>query len=66
MCNNDLLLKPKHRYIECLNLVKNMFYTDFDNNEWTRIILSKVHDDFLWLGDSIVCIGNDLKIYIID
>ena len=37
-----------------------MFYTDFDNNEWTRIILSIVHDNFLWLGDSIICIDNDL------
>ena len=37
-----------------------MFYTYFKNNEWTRIILSKVHDDFLWLGDSIICIDNDL------
>ena len=33
---------------------------DFDNNEWTRIILRKVHDDFLWLGNSIICIDNDL------
>ena len=33
---------------------------DFENNEWIRIILSRVHDDFLWLGDSIICIDNDL------
>ena len=37
-----------------------MFYMNFNNNEWTRIILSRVHDDFLWLGDSIICIDNDL------
>ena len=33
---------------------------DFDNNEWTRIFLSRVHDDFIWLGDFIKCINNDL------
>ena len=33
---------------------------NFDNHEWTRIILSRVHDDLLWLGDSIICINNDL------
>ena len=47
MCNNDLSLKPKHRFLESLNQVKHMFYTNFDNNEWTRIILSRVHDDLL-------------------
>ena len=33
MCSNDLSLKPEHRYLEHLNLVKYMFYIDFDNNE---------------------------------
>ena len=33
---------------------------DFDNNNWTRIILSRVHDDLLWMGDSIISIDNDL------
>ena len=37
-----------------------MFYTNFDNHDWTRIILSRIHDDLLWLGDSIICIDNDL------
>ena len=37
-----------------------MFYMDFDNNERTKIILSRVHDDLLWMGDSIICIDNDL------
>ena len=60
MCNNDLSLKSEHRYLECLSLVKHMFYTYFNNNDWTRIILSRVHDDLLWLGDSIISIDNDL------
>ena len=37
-----------------------MFYTEFDNHEWTRIILSRVHDDLLWLGDSQIVIDDDL------
>lgn len=37
-----------------------MLYTDFDNHEWTQIILRRVHDNILWLGDSIICIDNDL------
>ena len=60
MCRNDLSLKPKYRYLEQLNLVNHMFYMDFDNHEYTRIILRRVHDDLLWLGDSIICIDNDL------
>ena len=46
--------------MERLNLVKHMFYTDFDNQDWIRIILSRIHDDLLWLGDLVVCIDNDL------
>ena len=60
ICNNDLSLKPEYTYLEQLNLVKHMFYTDLDNHEWTRIILRKVHDDLLWLGNLIICINNDL------
>ena len=60
ICNNDLSLKPEYVYLEELNLVKHMFYTDFDNHEWTRINLSRVHDDLLWLGDSLICIDNEL------
>ena len=37
-----------------------MFYTEFDNHDWTQIILSKVHNDFLWLGDAQIVVKNDL------
>ena len=37
-----------------------MFYMNFNDEDWIRIILSRVHDDLLWLGDSVVCIDNDL------
>ena len=45
MCNNDLSLKFEYAYLDGLNLVKYMFYTEFDNHKWTQIILSRVHDD---------------------
>ena len=35
MCKNDLSLKLEHTRLEELNLVKYMFYTTFDNHEWT-------------------------------
>ena len=58
--HNDLSLKYEHKYLERLNLVKHMFNKNFDSNEWKIIIHSRVHDDFLWLGDYIICIDNDL------
>ena len=60
MCNNDLSLQLEYANLEPLNLVKYMFYMEFENHEWTRIILIRFHDDLLWLGDSQVCIDNDL------
>ena len=47
MYDNDLSLKLKYANLEPLNLVKYMFYTEFENHKWTRIILSRVHDDLL-------------------
>ena len=40
MCNNDLSSNPKYARLEELNLVKYMFYIEFNNHEWTWIILS--------------------------
>ena len=60
MCNNDLNLKPEYASLDKLNLVKYMFYIEFDNHEWTKIILSRVYNDLLWLGDAQVQIDNDL------
>ena len=60
LCKNNLSLKPEFAHLERLKLVRQMFYTDYDNEEWIRIILSRVHDDLLWLGDSMVSINNYL------
>ena len=47
ICKNKLTLKPKYAHLERLKLVKKMFYTDFKNEDWVRIVLSRVHDDLL-------------------
>lgn len=60
MCKNDLTLKLEYTNLNELNLVKYMFYTKFNNHEWTRITLRRVHDDILWLGDAYIFIDNDL------
>ena len=60
MCNNDLTLKPKYTSLERLKIVKYMFYIEFYNHEWTRITLSRVCNDLLWLGDAQILIDNDL------
>lgn len=61
MYNNDLTLKSKYVHLNELNLVKYIFYTEFDSHEWTWIILSRVHDEMFWLGDVNVSIDNDLS-----
>lgn len=37
-----------------------MFYMDFDNHEWSRIILNRIHESFFWVGDMPVMIDNDM------
>ena len=60
ICNNYLNFKFEYAHLSELNLVKYMFYTEFDNCNWTQIILSRVHNDMLWLGDTQTIIENDL------
>lgn len=60
MYNNDLTLKSNYAHLRELNLVKYMFYMMFDNNDWTQIILCRVHDEIFWLGNVQVTIDNNL------
>ena len=32
---------------------------DVENEKWVRIVLIRVHDDLLWLRESIVCIDDE-------
>lgn len=59
MCNGYLSLKYKYAYMNELNLNKYMFYMEFDNHEWTRIILSQFIEEFFWVGDVPIVIINE-------
>ena len=59
ICNNDFFLKARYGNLSELNLVKYMFDMEFENHEWIEIILSRKHDELLYLGDSQVFIDND-------
>ena len=60
MCNNDLTLKSEYAHLNELNIVKYMFYIEFNNHDWTQIILSRVHHKMFQLGDAQVAIDYDL------
>ena len=40
VCNGDLSLKLEFTHLEELNIIKYMFYIEFDNEDWSQIILS--------------------------
>lgn len=47
--NQDMLVKPKFEHLRYLDLVKYHFYRDLDIDEWTQIILRRVHNEsFGW------------------
>ena len=35
VCNGDLILKLEFAHLEEMNLVKYMFYIEFDNHDWS-------------------------------
>ena len=45
MCNGDLTLKYECAYLNELNLIKYMFYMEFDNHEFRKIILTRLHEE---------------------
>ena len=47
-------LKETYKHLEYNELVKYMFTYEFDNEEWTKITLSRVHGGKIWLGDNVV------------
>lgn len=42
------------------DVVKYMFCYEFDSENWTKTILSRIHDDFFWIGDNVIDISEDL------
>ena len=43
-----------------LEFFKYHFYCELDIDEWTQIILSRIHDEKLWMQDNVIDIYVDL------
>lgn len=56
----DNIYNQDIKYLKDNNLVKLLFYYEFDNEEWTRIILRRIHDGRFWLADNVVEISINL------
>lgn len=42
--NHDMTMKARFEYLKELDLFKYHFYQELDIDEWTQIILSRIHD----------------------
>ena len=60
MYNDDLSLKQGNGHLKEKKIINNIIYTMFDNHEWTRIILRKIHENMFWVGDILVTIDSNL------
>ena len=58
--NQYMTIKPRFEHMKELDLFKYHFYHDLDTDEWTQIILRKIHDGKLWMTDYVVDIFFDL------
>ena len=56
----EKIFKDGFEHLEKLKVVQYIFYHEYENEEWTRIILSRVHDNMFWIGDEPVKITSDL------
>lgn len=58
--NEDMAFKGGCDHLEKNELVKFMFHYEFGNEEWTKIILSSIHDEKIWMGENVVEISANL------
>ena len=58
--NHDMTVKPTFEHLKDLYLFKYYFNHELDNEEWTQIILNKIHNGMFWMGDNVVDISADL------
>lgn len=58
--NHDMIVKPGFENIRELALFKYHFYCELGTDEWTQIILSRIHDGKLWMQDNVVDIFSNL------
>ena len=53
-------MKQGFQHLEELNIIRYMFYIEFDNHKWSRIILSRIHEGIFSIGDIPIMIDNDM------
>lgn len=53
-------LKPKFTRLKDLNIFQMFEFYEFDEPKWIKIILSRMHDKFIWMGDQPTMITKDL------
>ena len=58
--NHDMTVKPGYEHLKEIDLFKYHYYQEMDTNEWTEIILSRIHDGKLWMEDNVVDILANL------
>ena len=58
--NNNKTFKQGYEHIGQLTIAQHMFYEEFEKLYWTRIILSRIHDDMFWVKEIPIMITNDL------
>lgn len=58
--NHDMTMKPRFEHLKELDLFKYHFYQELDTEEWTHIIISRIHDGKLWMENSVVNISANL------
>lgn len=63
---DDGELKPEFAKLKDLKKFQMFEFYDFDELEWINIILSIIHDQFIWMGDQPSLINKDLIHVIID
>ena len=58
--NHDMTMNPKFDHLKEFDLFKYHFHHELDTDEWTQIILSRIHDGKLWVQDNVVDILANL------
>ena len=53
-------LKEEFKRLGQLNVAQYNFFHELDNEEWKRIIWSRVHKNLFWLGDKTIEITSGL------
>ena len=58
--NHDMTIKPGYEHLKDLYLVRYHFYRELHTKRWTHIILTRIHNGKIWMGENVVDISADL------